>query len=404
MKNTKIFFIAWTILISLFLSSSSLAQTDSYSCNVICLNQPDYVFDGVQVDLYDHEGQFLETTYTDSEGFFHFQELEIGKQYTAKFSYDASNDFVDISDAISLLYYLFGYIEFDEAQIIAANVNGDNQVNFGDFFTILFNYYILQQPFPVGDWILPDWEFQMTADKATGGPSGGIASGNLNNDVPDKDFYQIAMDYADIVAFENEEVVVPVYFNDKVTVSGAGIVFAYNNELFEITKIESSIQNIQYNVLGGTIRVAWANEKPSQFSTENPILNIHLKQKYYTNEQEIESLKLMEGTHILNEQGQKTPFVGLVSNEFKTASIGHLGSNRVYPNPCADHVFVTVPEGVNNVDVKMYNTLGQIVLSKSYTAVHQQIEIQTQGLQNGQYYYQINYLSKSISGPLSIRN
>lgn len=404
MKNTKIFLTSWIIFIGLLIGFSSFAQTDSYSCNLVCLNQPDYVFEGVQVDLYNQDGQFLETTFTDSEGFFHFQELQIGNQYTAKFSYDASNDFVDLSDAFSLLSYLSGNIDFNEAQLIAADVNGNNQVNMGDFVTILVKYYILQQPFPVGDWILPDWEFVMTAEKTTGGPSGGIASGNLNNDVPDKDFYQIAMGYNDIVEFENSELIVPIYFDHQVSLSGAGIVLSFNNDLFEITNIESSLEDFQYHVADGKVRVAWVNEKPTKFSTESPFINIHLKQNYYTNKPEVESFNVMEGTHILNEKGQKTPFVGLVSNEFKTVSIGQLGSNRVYPNPCSDHVFVTIPADVNNVDVKIYNILGQLVLAEKYSNVDQQIEIQTQGLDNGQYYYQINYLSKSFSGPLSIRN
>jgi len=202
MKNNKLYIAVWLVLFSLLTAFNSSAQTNSYSCNVICANQPEHVMEGIKVDLYNSSEELIATTYTNDQGYFNFEELNIGESYTARFSYNEENSYVDIQDAFAILSYLNGDIEFNENQLIAADVNGSNNIDFEDFITVLINYYLQQDQFPIGNWILPDWQFTLDASKATGGPATVISTGNVaDDDEPDKSTHYVQADYNNVQSF-----------------------------------------------------------------------------------------------------------------------------------------------------------------------------------------------------------
>lgn len=403
MKNTKIFLVAWLIVIALLLTITSIAQTDNYSCNVICLNQPDHVMQGVNVDLYDANDQLIGTTTTDEAGYFYFENLNIGESYVAKFNYDAENNYVDIADAFQILFYTFGYIDFDEIQLLAADVNGDNEVNIQDFFIVLIDFYINQNDFPVGNWILPDWEFTIDGDKATGGPSGTIVTGNIG-DGQDKSTYFVETDYSDIINIENLNVIeVPLYYNQNEKIAGLGIIAEYNSDLFEIVDIKSPIQDLNYNVKKNEIRIGWTNTEAYKTTQEAPLATIYLRQKYYTHGEQIENIEIKNESHILDAKGNKMPFITFRSHAFKTAGIEEYETVNIYPNPCSNYFNIQLSNDISTAEYKLYNGLGQLIDAQTITNNGGQAQISTENLKKGIYFYQVNYQSKSITGPLSIR-
>jgi len=384
-------------------SNSSYSQTDNYSCNVTCLNQPNHIMQGVQVDLYDANNQLIATTFTDDQAFFNFENLNIGESYTAKFTYDAENTFVDMEDAFTVLSYILGFTELDEYQLIAADVDGNNVVNHSDFLTILINYYVFQQPFPVGDWILPDWEFTV-GNKATGGPAGGISSGNVrDDDETGKSLYEVRTDYNDIISFEGLNTIkVPVYLDQEMKISGLALIGEFNSDLFEVVKIESPIEDMNYNVNNATIRMAWTYTSQFENINSEPIANVYLRQKEYTKDADIEKINILSESHVLDAKGNKVPFIGFTSNEFKTAVIPD-AETFIYPNPCNNYFNIQLGSDITDAEYILYNSLGQIVDQRNISNNNQNLVISTEGLQKGIYYYQINYQSKSITGPISIQ-
>lgn len=387
----------------LLFSNSSFSQTDNYSCNVTCLNQPNHLMQGVQVDLYDANNQFIATTFTDEQAFFNFENLNIGESYTAKFTYDAENTYVDLQDAFTLLYYVMGFTDLNEYQLIAADVDGNGNVDYSDFVTILIDYYIFQQPFPVGDWIIPDWEFTVGGNKDTGGPANGISAGNIQTDDPDKSLYQVQTDYNGLISFDGLNTIkVPIYFNEEMNISGIALIAEYNNQLFDVVKIESPIEDMNYNVNNGNIRMAWTYTNKFENTSSNAIANIYLRQKEYTKDINTEKINILPESHILDVKGNKVPFIEFTSSEFKTATLPNVES-VVYPNPCNDYFFVQLDNEQENVEYILYNAIGQIIDQRMISNGSQRIEISTNGLQKGIYYYQINYQSKSITGPISIQ-
>ena len=403
MKNTKLFLAFFGLLLGTVFTNS-YAQTDNYTCNIICLNQPDHIMSGVKVNLFDSDNDFVATTYTNSEGYFFFQELTIGESYSAKFEYDAENTYIDLADAFSILSYTYGYIDLDETQMIAADVTGNGLVDRDDFWTLLFDYYIMGQPLPVGDWYLPDWNFEMTDMKATGGPSGSCANGTINNDTGDnKSAYNTLMTYTSTTELSDNELVIPIYFNEVINTNGVGIMLSYNNDLIDIIDIESPIKDLNYNVNNGEVRIGWAEKDTYKFDLETPVVNIRIKQKPNVSSEQIEYFELMDGTHILDNKGQIIPFVDFASIQFKT-TIQDINSevSTAYPNPC-NELFTLNLDTDGKVEVKIYNTTGQLVENYYSTASNQELHINTRNLQGGLYLYQINYQSKSIQGSITVR-
>lgn len=406
MKNTKLFLAFFSLILATIFSTNSYAQTDDYSCNIICLNQPDHIMEGVEVNLFDSNNEFISTTYTDSEGYFYFEDLMIGESYTAKFEYNAENTYVDLSDAYRLLHYLWGNIEFDENQMIAADVTGDGQVSGNDFWTLLFDYYIMGQPLPAGDWYLPDWYFEINDLKATGGPSGTIATGNLNNDDDgsDKAILNAMMTYTSTTELlGNEELIVPIYFNESISTNGIGIILNYNNELIDVLEIESSIDDLNYNIDNGEIRIGWIGKETYKFDDETPVVNIKIKQNTKHNSEQIEYFKIMEGTHILDNKGQIIPYINFSSIQFKTTAQDLINSNTAaYPNPCNESFNINMDTD-GKVEVMIYNTVGQMIESYYSTVSNQELQINTKNLDGGLYFYQIHYQSKSVQGSITVR-
>lgn len=404
MKHLKTFITVWLILLSILIAFSSFAQTDNYSCNVVCLNEPSHVMEGVKVDLFNLDNQLIGTTYTDDQGYFYFEELLIGESYTAKFEYDAENIYVDLEDAISILFYVVGLIDFDEIQMIAADVDGNEEVDFADFYTVMIDYFIRQQPFPVGDWILQDWEFTLYGNKATGGPAGGILAGQIEIDDDDeKASYFVHTEYKNTISFDGLNTVkVPVYLNLDEEISGVAIIAEFNDDLFELIKIESPIEDINYHVKNGEIRFGWAYTNKFINKSKKAIVNVFLKQKKFSKYENIEKLNILDLSHVLDSKGNKIEYVDFSSSQLKAATISNDQAISVFPNPCKDYFYIQLDESFENAELKLYNSLGQIEI-KGNINNKDMIKISTAEMQKGIYYYHINNQSKSITGPISIR-
>ncbi len=403
MKYSKLLLVACVTVLGSLLTTTSIAQTDSYSCNVICLNQPDYVMQGVSVDLYDANNQFIGSTTTDDQGYFHFQNLNIGESYVAKFNYDAENTFVDISDAYQILNYTLGYTDFNEVQLAAADVNGDNDVDTDDFNILLDDYYVNQNEFPIGDWILPDWEFTLDGDKAMGGPQGAIVNGNIGDDI-DKSTYFVETNYSDIITIEDLSIVeVPIYYNQDEKITGLGMVADYNSDLFEIVKIESPLEGLYSSVIKNEIRIGWTNTAAFKITNDAPIAIIYLSQKHYTQSEQIEKININNESHILDAKGNKIPFITFRAHTFKTATQDELENIAVYPNPCTNYFNIRLSEDMENAEYKLFNSLGQLIDNQYIINSANQVQISTEHLKKGIYYYLINSRSKSTTGQLFIR-
>jgi len=410
MKKAQLYATSLLLLLSIFFVTTSSAQTGDYSCNVIYCDDANHPLEGVQVNLYNSNNEFIGTTYTGSDGFFTFNELEIGESYTAKFSYDGEVGEIDVEDAYLLLEHLDGGVELNEWQLLAANVNGSDEVDYYDFWALLVDYYIDGIPFPNGAWIIPDWEFEMTAGKSTGGPAGAIETANVFKEEQDDDKanQNIHLNFNELIEFESADLIVPIYFDDIIFTNGIGLVLVFNSDLIEVTHIDSPIKNLNYSIKKGEIRLSWTDiKKTYQFAKDEALLKIHIKQNLSFSNGQIESFKIQEGSHILDKSGKKYSFVNFTTSQFKLSDAKDLSnkSEIAYPNPCKDSFTIDVEaEESTLAQIQIYNSLGQLVKSEFAQVSNQNLLINTKDFNTGIYIYHINIRSKLISGSISIQN
>jgi glycosidase len=77
------------------------------------------------------------------------------------------------------------------------------------------------------------------------------------------------------------------------------------------------------------------------------------------------------------------------------------GNVMVYPNPSTGVFYFQMMESTNqNLDIKVYNISGQLVLAKSGFGITESIEIDISGLNNGLYFYELSTEAKRFTGRL----
>ena len=80
-------------------------------------------------------------------------------------------------------------------------------------------------------------------------------------------------------------------------------------------------------------------------------------------------------------------------------------SETAYPNPCQEAFTLSFNDISNqSADVKIYNSIGQLVKNETLTQNGQDLQINTQDLENGIYIYLIKIQSKLVKGHISVQN
>lgn len=77
------------------------------------------------------------------------------------------------------------------------------------------------------------------------------------------------------------------------------------------------------------------------------------------------------------------------------------GRFMVYPNPATDAVTIAFPAGYDNVTIYLYNTMGQLMVSRKLTGEDKSVPLT--GFSSGIYLYKIESVSASESGKITIR-
>ncbi len=114
-------------------------------------NNPEYPLPEVTVSLFDEAGDLVDTFLTGDDGYYQFTGLEEG-MYSLTANTDLEGPDVTMQDALNILFYINGNMQFTPYQVMAADVTGNGQVNMQDFVFILIHHLVFGNPFPAGDW------------------------------------------------------------------------------------------------------------------------------------------------------------------------------------------------------------------------------------------------------------
>lgn len=395
--KTNFYFILIGILF--FSLTASKAQT-TISGSVLYHNDPDKPLDDVLVRLVDSTNNVTDSTYTNQNGYYTFYNVPVG-YYELGFTTEQDAGGIDLADSFLILFHLWGFYTLTPMEFVAADVDGNNVVNWDDYWSIVFGWLVQGYPFPAGDWVFEDVEFTVGAKvkdtiESSGGSSTGDVDGSFQPGV--KPEPTLALVENEIIkADQSEKISIPVYTDWAHPASGAHIVFNYPENLFTVTEISTSFKNVNYKIENGQLRISWVDHVFGgyEFGPEEPVFTI----TGFTSESFLSSrisFDLDSRSHLIDSKGNLVEAANI-----KMASIHSANSMEefcsVAPNPVVN--FADFNYFINDdcrVRIELYNSQGKMVElitdRPEFKGLHSiRINIKNYSLKPGVYFARFNF-------------
>lgn len=389
MKKIRTLLTVFTIL----LITSASAQND-LTGQILYHDSTGAPLPDVQLELYDTEGNHIATTYTNENGEYLFSDLPIGS-YVIDPSYDAEAGGVDMGDATLIMMNLLGLYEFDPIEELAADVDGDDEITWNDYWFIVINYFINGEPFPVGDWVFEEMSAEVGAkegdnDNNDYGNSAGDVAGAWEPGQREKPFVQAAHRTYELIPESTSTVSVTT--SSKMDISGAGIVINYPADAIEIVNAESGFDNAEIAVHNDQIRMAWASQSPElkQLDSNSELMTLEIASK--GNIENAVKFHLSSESHFTGDEGKiikdaKIEIPAITENQ------NHIEISGIYPNP----VVATSKLNFNlakaaHVKITLMDISGQtvdVVTNRAFSKGSNKVMVSKNDLPQGIYVYKV---------------
>lgn len=331
MKRIKTFL---TVVVTLLFVSAN-AQND-ISGQLLYHDSTGAPLPDVQLELYDSQGNYISTTYTDENGEYVFSDLAVGT-YDIEPSYDAQAGGVDMGDANLILLNLLGLYEFTPIEELASDVDADGEVTWDDYWFIIIDYFIFGEDFPAGDWVFEDISITLGAKEGGDddnnndyGSSAGDVQGSWEPGQRSEPFVEAS--YKNYSLTSGSTTSIDVKSAKQVSVSGAGLVINYPSDMINIVDAVSPFEEAEILVKQGQIRMAWTTMSSELMNLDKNTTLLTLEIEAQKELTQPVKLTLSDDTHFSGEQGQilKDATVQLpVINQNQN----NILINGVYPNP-----------------------------------------------------------------------
>lgn len=324
-----------TIVLALLLSVASFAQ-HLIEGHVFYHGKVEYPIQGVLVGLYNQENVLIALNETNQDGVFSFPNCASGI-YTCRATTNISGVDINMDQAYLIWLYDEGYLQLNEIELMAADVDDSGTVDSDDLNFILTDYFVYNQPMPAGTWIFTELPINTESKGKDGGSIGGSTVGDVQgiwiptgrdgiatpNVLP-----QSAMELAVM-----ETVRVPVTINDaQNAMSGYGLVFGFDPEIVQVVNVYPADPLAQFAVFNNQIRISCLHTGSASIVDANQvIMEVELRLLKATNGT-YQALSVLSSSHVLDLEGKldKTVVFGLPT--LKGTSTPSLVSS-VFPNP-----------------------------------------------------------------------
>lgn len=396
MRTAKNIIISFLAILS-FGVTTTFADGIEYKAYVVYGENLQFPMPEITANLYNSNGEFVASTVTGTDGIFSFEGLAPGESYSVQFSTELDPFGVDLADAFLLLKYLTRKAKLSDLQLAAADVNGDNKVNFSDFAFIVSQWYLRGEKFPAGDWVLPVWTFNTSALKAAAaedGPDGPItivSTSDISSEVEPiiKDALSGSYNYNEFAYADNQyELNLPISFVMSQKVYGMGLEMAFNNKDVEITGINSPFHDAEYIIEGNKFKLSWVGDYGESFVANQDFLELTVRVNNLDDAEVM--LNSIAEAQFVGENGELLKDVQLNMPKFKKL-IEDLTIGNPYPNPGNNEINFAINQVYNkSVQVDIYNLSGQLVKQINVTPKSNKITISTSELPNGSYLCSLN--------------
>lgn len=401
MKRFNIQQLALFIMLLIF---SSLGAQNQISGVIYYHENDTNPLPNVTVELYDADDVLFATTTTDSIGEFVFSNIPDGEYYILS---SATLNFGEINlyDASLVLQYLNGTYTFVEYEFEAADVNGNDNVNYGDYQLLMNKILGHGNAFPDA------WEFEEiyidfsargdTADREVWGTSTGDLEGIWMPSGRDLDLLE---EYQLPTAVNENEIELEIGSSYNDLISGFNINLVYPANLIEITDVTGPDENFNYNldVNSGVLNVIWLDEHANPGNTffGETLFTVTVKQIQNTTQTEEAFFSLLEGGMMLDSRSKpleditiKLPVITTITainNEVDPELELKITS---YPNPATSNINFKITSPDNNyANIYVYDLVGRLVREINNMAIYkgtQLINMDTENLPVGHYIYKL---------------
>ena len=371
--------------IVLLFTSSIFAQSD-INGSVLYHMKANKPIPSVNLSLIDADGAVVATTTTELNGTFNFVNVPYGT-YSLEASTSITAGGVNMGDAFLMFMHLLNIYSFTPIQELAADVDGDGSVTWNDYFTVVVGWFVVGYPYPAGPWVFETTTYTHSANKTNWPNVGGSSAGDVNGTfVPStRDLPAIEVNYTNQSLANN--FIVNIEAGELTEVSAMGMIVNYTAAEVNITKVSSPLGEVEYAAENGQVRATWINKSITSQSLESgsPVLVIegNTTAAYKGSDLKFE---LDPRSHLVNSEGN------LIAARYTVPMLiagEHLSGN--YPNPFNGTTTINyiLPED-GFVNINLYNQQGQLVkviTSKEAKAGNYQVQVNSEGLTAGVYYY-----------------
>ncbi|MBC8319311.1 MAG: carboxypeptidase regulatory-like domain-containing protein [Bacteroidetes bacterium] len=399
----KSFILRNTIFLATFLIFSSLTALGQINGLIYYHQDSLNPLPNVTVKLYSNGNNVVATTVTNNDGEFIFTNIQPG-DYTLKASATINIGDLNLIDPALVLQYLNGTYTFNVWEFAAGDVNGNNNVNHGDYNHLL--KMVLKpektQPFEAGEWQFEEKAISLTArsggeDIRVWGTSTGDVEGIW---MPGgRNIIDLQENIQELTSVGEQEIELEIGSNYTNLISGFNLNLIYPKHMIEILDVTGPDENFLFNLdeNTGALNVIWLdeNENPGTKFFGETLFRVKVRQNQnYDNIEGEDIFSLLEGGMMLDSKfGQidniviKLPAVSTTPNKLEFEIIG-------YPNPAADIHYLKITSPTNNyANIYVYDFIGRLVKQTINTTIYkgtQLIHIETENLPSGHYFYKIN--------------
>lgn len=377
------------IIFALMLATSQLFAASDINGSVLYHYKQNKPIPSVNLDLVDSDGNIVATTTTALNGTYNFVNIADGT-YSLSASTSIKSGGVNMGSALTIFMHLCNIYPFSPIQKLAADVDGDGNITWNDYWAVVIDWFLRGRAFPVGNWVFQEVTFAHTGAKTNVPTLGGSSSGDVNGSfVPSvRDIAALDVNYTSQSI--DHEFTTGIYAKDITEASAMGLVIAYPENQISINEVECQLGETNMSIENGMIRISWVNQLFSTTSIDpnQPILTIKGKTTNKYDGSEI-IFDLSPVSHFCDAKGEQ------ISTRYTlpklTAAESHLGAN--YPNPFVSSTSIDyILPSDGKVTINLFNQQGQLVkalVNEYQTSGSYSIQVNSDGLQPGIYLYNL---------------
>ncbi|MHC1708243.1 MAG: T9SS type A sorting domain-containing protein [Bacteroidales bacterium] len=361
------------------------------------MNDPMTPLNNCNVILYQN-GTQIASALTDNDGYYSFTNLPFGdyslSAETAK-PWGGGNAL----DGLLMLRHFVGTELLTGLKLQAGDVTGQGVINAHDALNTMRRFVVLLDDFsPVGDWVFEQPTLTIDGYTPQNIDFQGLCMGDVNGDnIPSNLKAQPSINAVNdgIVTVTNGVADIPVRIEQAVSIGALSLVFELpvNTEVTNVV-LAGKQENVLFNQVGNTLRIAWCNLTPIEVKAGDILLIVSLKNITETN---IPALQL-DGASTLADDNA----VVIKNSVFIIPGFSGSGdevSVNNYPNPFSGstQIVYSLPDD-GFVTLNVYNLIGEKVtelISETQLKGSYQVNFDGSSLSQGTYLYKLEVTNAS---------